>query len=315
MNSELSWSFFERARYRVKGIDEDDKISWFNQFIIVLIFLNVIAFILGTFDPIATEYGAFLNTFEVVSVIIFTLEYGLRVWSCSLNPQYRGVVGHLKYMVSFFAIIDLLSFLPFYFQLSAISIPFLIPDGRFFRTLRLIRVIKIFKYSNSMISLKNVIIAKKDDLILTFIIGLFLLFISSSFMYYFEHDAQRENFGNLFDAMYWGIVPLTTVGYGDVLPVTTEGKLISSIITVICITMLALPTGIISEGFIEEKKRMREESRYNGSETKAIDVDLQHKMLKPDNFSCDGSSHESLIPSRCPYCNNYIDISINKKAK
>ncbi len=306
---------FERADYNVQN--KDTHINLFNKFIIALIFLNIIAFILETFETIANEYGTYFFIFEAVSVAIFTIEYGLRVWSCGQNPNYRGVRGSLKYMISFFAIIDLLSFLPFYVHLSAMSLPFLVPDGRFFRTLRLIRVVKILRYSNSMITLKNVIISKKDDLILTLIIGVFLLFISASFMYYFEHDAPGQtSFNNLFEALYWGIVPLTAVGYGDIWPMTMEGRLTSMVITLICITMMALPTGIISEGFIEERRRMKEESKNNGSKASPADNGTQQNMLNPNNFACDGSSHEEdAITSQCPYCNNYISISINKKTK
>jgi voltage-gated potassium channel len=315
MDHELNKSLFERDDYNVQS--KDIHINLFNKFIIALIFLNIIAFILETFEPIATEYGVYFNIFEAVSVVIFTVEYGLRVWSSGLNPRYKGVSGHLRYMISFFAIIDLLSFLPFYLHLSAMSLPFLVPDGRFFRTLRLFRVIKIFRYSNSMITLKNVIISKKDDLVLTLFIGVFLLFISASFMYYFEHDAPgQESFNNLFESLYWGIVPLTAVGYGDIWPMTMEGRLTSMVITLICITMMALPTGIISEGFIEERRRMKEEKKHSESKAGSNDNDIQHKMLNPNNFACDGSSHEEgAITSQCPYCNNYITISINKKTK
>jgi voltage-gated potassium channel len=109
-----------------------------------------------------------------------------------------------------------------------------------------------------MITFKNVIVEKKDDLILTFLLGIFVLFIASSLMFQFEHDSQPENFTNIFDALYWGIIPLTTVGYGDIYPQTGEGKLISAVITLICITMVALPTGILSSGFIEEMKKSKE---------------------------------------------------------
>ncbi len=312
MDSELSWNFFKREPHcSIPGVN-DEKISWFNKFIIVLIILNCIAFILETFEPISSSYGTFLNYFEAISVIIFTVEYGLRVWSSGLNPQHKGIIGHLKYIITPFAIIDLLSFLPYYLQLTTISIPFLIPDGRFFRTLRLIRIAKVFKYSESAITLKNVIISKKDDLVVTFMIGLLLLFISSSLMYYYEHDAPgQDKFGNIFDAMYWGIVPLTTVGYGDVLPVTAEGKLISTIITVICITLLALPTGIISEGFIEEKKRMKEECTIeeNGDSSPI----LNNKIDRVGTVGCDGgTSIDKNNTLQCPHCKNAIEISLSK---
>jgi hypothetical protein len=152
---------------------------------------------------------------------------------------------------------------------------------------------------------------------LTIIIGLFLLFISASFMYHFEHNAPgQEGFNNLFESLYWGIVPLTAVGYGDIWPMTTEGRLISMIITLICITMMALPTGIISEGFMEEKRRMRVECKNGGCDIKVTDTDFRQTMSNPDNFSCDGASHEEgVITSQCPYCNNHISISINKKTK
>jgi voltage-gated potassium channel len=315
MDRDLNGGLLEREDYIVT--DREIRINGFNKFIIVLIFLNVIAFVLETFEPIADQYGLYLNIFEAASVVIFTIEYGLRLWSCGQNPLYRGVAGRLKYITSFFAIIDLLSFLPFYLHVAAMTMVFLVPDGRFFRTLRLIRVVKVFRYSGSMITLKNVIISKKDDLILTLIIGVFLLFISACFMYHFEHNAPgQENFNNLFEALYWGVVPLTAVGYGDIWPVTVEGRLISMFVTLVCITMMALPTGIISEGFIEERKRMKDESKNDNDKAEPADPDVRPAANGPACVSCDGGSRDDgAVASECPYCHRPIVISFDKVSK
>jgi len=229
---------------------------FFDVFIIVLISLNVLAVILETETKISAGLSGFLHLFELISVIIFTIEYLLRIWSCTVNPKYgKSVMGRLKFMLTPLALVDLFAILPFY-------LPLLIPfDLRFLRVLRLIRIFRLFKlgrYSDALKLMGRVIKAKKAELYITVFIVFILLVFSSSVLYYVEHETQPEVFSSIPSAMWWGISALTTVGYGDAYPITPLGKFFGAIISLLGIGLIAMPTGILSAGFIGEIKRSRE---------------------------------------------------------
>lgn len=243
---------------------EGDKVSrGFDFFIIALIVLNTIMVIVDTFD-IPDTLRSTLQVFEIVSVVIFTVEYIARIWTADfLYPQYGKLFSRLRYMVSFIAIIDLLAILPFY-------LPFLIPiDLRALRTFRILRIFRLFKvnrYTNSMSSLAKVFKKKAHQLITSTMIVSILIIVASIIMYSVEHDAQPEVFKNAFSGIWWAIETLTTVGYGEIYPVTPAGRIISAIIAMLGIGLVAVPTGIISAGFMEnideEKRQLYEERCY-----------------------------------------------------
>jgi voltage-gated potassium channel len=213
----------------------------FDIFIVVLITLSVIAVIIGSVDGVSRRYGEALSLFELVSVIVFTAEYFLRIWSSTANAHYKGkIVGRVKYALSPILIIDLMAILPFY-------LPLLLPiDLRFLRSLRLIRLFRIFKlarYSKTIKTLGSVLKNKKEDLIITVFAIFLLLIIASSIMYFAEHEAQPEAFSSIPSAMWWGIITLTTVGYGDIYPITIVGKMSGAIIAIIGIGLFALQPG------------------------------------------------------------------------
>ncbi len=208
----------------------------------ILIVLNVFALILASYQEIALKFGTFFYWFEMVSVIIFTVEYVLRIWSSEKR---------LKFIFSPFGLIDLLAILPFY-------LPFLFAfDLRILRVLRLfrmLRVLKLGRYSKSLQLINDVLKDTKSELLTTVFVAFVLLVFSSTLMYYVEHDAQPEQFANIGNSLWWAIATLTTVGYGDVYPITALGKFLSAIIALIGIGFVALPTGIISSAFIEKVK-------------------------------------------------------------
>ncbi|MCP5054548.1 MAG: ion transporter, partial [bacterium] len=175
----------------------------------------------------------------VGSVLIFTLEYAWRIWAAEKRS---------RFIFSFFGVIDLLAILPFY-------LPALIAvDLRFVRILRLARIFRIFKvarYAKSMRLVGQVLREKKEVLILTLFMTFLLLLVAASLMYEVEHKAQPDKFPDIFSSLWWAVATLTTVGYGDVYPVTAAGKLLSGVIAVLGIGLVALPTGIIGSGFIE----------------------------------------------------------------
>ncbi len=229
-----------------------------NYFLIALIILNVLSVIFETVESVYDRYWSFIWAFEVFSVEIFTLEYAARLWVCNLDERYPGAVkGRLRYVLSPLALIDLLAITPFY-------LPLLIPlDMRFLRALRLFRLFRLFKltrYSESMAMFGRIVRDRKEDLVITLFIVVIVLVLSSAMMFYAEHDAQPEKFDNIPDTMYWGIITLATVGYGDIYPITALGRFFSTIIALTGIALFALPAGIIGSSFIEERQKSREKA-------------------------------------------------------
>ncbi len=227
---------------------------------LTLISLNVLAVMLETVPLVAAKYGTFLHVFDVFSVGIFTVEYGLRLWTANLHDQFtKPVLGRIRYALTPLALVDLFAILPFY-------IPFLIPlDLRFMRILRLLRigrVLKMGRYSESIKTFQRVFGRKKEELAMSLFLILIMLVISSSIMYIAENAAQPDKFGSIPEAMWWGIITLATVGYGDVYPVTLLGKVMGGIVALLGVAVYALPTGILAAGFAEElyDKRIHRET-------------------------------------------------------
>lgn len=231
----------------------------FDYFIIILIVLNIIAIALDTVAGLAPKFLSLLKVFEIVSIGIFTVEYLMRIYVSDLtHPAKSKLQSVLKFIVSPFGIIDLLAILPFY-------IPFIIKvDLRFLRIMRLIRffrVLKISRYNDTLKLIKDVLKEKKAELGMTFFIAFLILLISGFIMYSVESPVQPEKFPNVFASLWWAVATLTTVGYGDIYPVTAIGKIISGIVAVMGIGLIALPTGIISAGFIDKMNKAKIEKR------------------------------------------------------
>ncbi|MFC2142698.1 ion transporter [Acidobacteriota bacterium] len=251
----------KRRTYEILEVaSPGDKASGvFDIFIIALIALNVIAVILGTIQSLFVQHRVFFRRFEVFSVIVFTLEYVLRVWSCTENPKYKNpILGRLRFMITPLALIDLFAVLPFY-------LPMMIKlDLRFLRAVRLIRIFRLFKvgrYSESMRIFGRVLKAKKEQLVITVFAVFILLIVASSLLYYVETEAQPEAFSSIPATMWWGVSALTTVGYGDMYPITPIGKFLGAIISLLGIGLFAMPTGILSAGFVEEIKKSKERKK------------------------------------------------------
>lgn len=227
----------------------------FTYFIVTLISLNVASVIIETVEPLKLQYGRFFNIFETISVLIFTIEYLLRLWTCTTDKKYlHPIKGRIRFGLSFLTIVDLLAILPFYLpMIIGIDLRFV----RAFRLLRFLRILKLGRYSESLKTLGNVFQNKKSELLISLFICLILLIISSSLMYFVEHEAQPEMFSSIPATMWWGVSTLTTVGYGDVYPITPIGKFFGAIIALIGIGMIALPAGIIASGFTEEIQRKK----------------------------------------------------------
>lgn len=226
-----------------------------NILIISLILLNVIAVIFETVDSLFIEYGHLFRGFEIFSVFIFSLEYILRLWTCTYIDKFKHpVTGRIKYIFSFGSIIDLLAIVPFYLPISTIY------DLRFVRIFRLLRFLRIFKlgrYLNASKIISNVFKSKKEELILCFLLIIALIVLTSSVMYFVEHDAQPDKFSSIPATMWWGVTTLTTVGYGDVFPITGLGRSLTAFISILGIGMFALPAGILASGFSAEFQKLK----------------------------------------------------------
>ena len=246
----------------IEKTNDNDKTSKILDIsIITLIFINVILVILDTFN-LPKTISKWFTYVEIFSVVIFTIEYVLRVYTADLlYPKLSPIKARIKYIFSFMAIIDLLAILPFY-------IPFIIPiDLRVLRMIRIVRLLRIFKinrYTSALSTIGNVFKSKKNQLLSSIFVVLLLMIIASVLMYNIESEAQPEAFGNAFEALWWAVATLTTVGYGDVFPITTLGKILSAIIALLGIGLVAVPSGIISAGFIEsiEKDKTDENEKH-----------------------------------------------------
>ena len=225
----------------------------FDVVILSLIAVNVLALILESVAPIYEASGSWFRRLEAVSVTVFSVEYVLRVWSSVEDPRFAGPGGRLRYMATPLAVMDLLAVLPFWLPLIGL-------DLRILRTLRLFRIFwlgKLGRYSIALQTLGRVVIAKRGELAITGALGAALLLIASTLMYFVEHAAQPDTFSSIPASMWWAVATLTTVGYGDVYPVTPLGRILGSVIAVLGIGMFALPTGILGAAFTEELQAYR----------------------------------------------------------
>jgi voltage-gated potassium channel len=229
----------------------------FNISLSILIFLNTIAIILNTIPDLSQNYHTVFRDFEYFSVAIFLVEYLFRLWSC---VEARGFshpfYGRVRFLLSFWGIVDLLAIAPFF--LSAFA-----TDFAFIRMLRLLRILRLFRmsrYFHAFRIIKNVLNSKREELILAFSFIFFLIIFSSSLMYYIEHPVQPKNFSSIPAALWWGVNTMTTVGYGDIYPITLAGKILGAFVAISGISLFALPAGIIASGFNEHIRGYKNET-------------------------------------------------------
>ncbi|MCX7937193.1 MAG: ion transporter [Chlorobi bacterium] len=220
--------------------------------LLALIFLNVAAGILETVSSIHERWGWILWWFDAFSVAVFSGEYVLRVWACTADRRYRHWLwGRLRFMGTPLAIVDLLAIAPFY-------LPLLFPhlDLRFLRILRLtFRLLRIIRYSHTLSIFITVAKTERREIAASISVLLILVVLASSLMYYIEHPHQPDKFPDIPSAMWWAIITLTTVGYGDVYPLSPVGKILGGVVALMGIGLVALPTAILSSGFIRELQR------------------------------------------------------------
>ena len=228
---------------KLKNVVEENQTKegkWFDLSIQTLIVLSLISFSIETLPDLDPEFRKFLQVFEIISVIIFTIEYLLRIFVASKK---------IRFVFSFYGIIDLMAILPFYltFGIDLRSI-------RIFRLFRLFRVFKILRYSKAIQRFIKAFISIKEELVLFIILSTFLLFFSAVGIYYFENPVQPDVFRSIFDSLWWAVATLTTVGYGDIYPITLGGKVFTSIMLFIGLGVIAVPTGLIASALTKVKE-------------------------------------------------------------
>lgn len=237
------WTILEVA-------EAGDRTSWFFDIAIrALIALNIVAVVVETVPSVDLAIGVWLRAFDLFSVAVFSVEYALRVWSCTEDPRFAGTVrGRVRFVRSPLAVIDLLAVLPFWLPVVGADLRIL----RGVRLLRLFRILKIARYSRALRLFGRVFRNKKPELLLTLALVALLVLIASSLLYYVENPVQPDVFSSVPAAMWWGVVTLTTVGYGDVYPVTTAGRILGGIFAMSGVLLIALPTAILGSAFIAE---------------------------------------------------------------
>ncbi|MBQ9064113.1 MAG: ion transporter [Blautia sp.] len=224
----------------------------FDIFLVIVILLNITVMVLQTFDGLK-RFDPLFNTIENVTIFIFIIEYILRIWTADyLYPQKDRGHAVLSFIFSFDGIVELLTILPFFFLSGFVA----------FRMLRVVRIFHLFRINanyDSFNAITSVLYEKRNQLVSSLFIILVLMLAASLFMYSAEHEAQPDVFENAFSGIWWSVSTLLTVGYGDIYPITFTGKVLAIIIAFLGVAAVAVPTGIISAGFVEQYTRLTQE--------------------------------------------------------
>jgi len=226
-----------------------------NATLLFLILLNASAVVAETVESLPSDWREGLRLFEVFSVVVFSIEYLLRLWTCVVDPRYQHpIAGRIRYAFSPLGLVDLIAIAPFFLPWrTTVDLRYI----RVFRLIRLLRLFKVARYTKALHTLGHVFRRKREELAIAGFLAMIAVLCASSSIYFLERDAQPEAFSSIPAAMWWAISTLTTVGYGDIYPVTPGGKLLGAITDVLGIAMFALPTGILAAGFAEELQRHR----------------------------------------------------------
>ena len=229
--------------------------KYVEQFLIILILLNIFVFIFETDKIFYSNFHLYIQNFELFSIIIFSIEYLLRILSFD---KFRDVFKPLM-------IVDLLAILPFYLSFASINTVIF----RALRLCRLLRIAKLTRYTTALTNIKRAFLRKKDELTVTGILYLFALVVFSILIYYAEHNSGQKTFGSIPSSFWWAIVTFTSVGYGDICPITTIGKIIASFAAILGICFNGLFIGLLGSAFmdaIEHQKNIKETFKENNQE-------------------------------------------------
>ncbi|MBI2239686.1 MAG: ion transporter [Magnetospirillum gryphiswaldense] len=282
-------------------------VDWF---LIVMVALNVLAVVLESIEHLSIAHGPVFHAFDLFSVAVFSVEYLLRLWTAvELNDKrfHHPVYGRLRWMVSPMALIDLLAVLPFYLGM------FVEMD---LRAIRVLRVFKLGRYSMAMSVMVAVARQETRAIGAVLFVMLVVLIFTSSLMYLFEHHAQPHVFADIPTAMWWSVVTLTTLGYGDMVPITPLGRMLGGLTAILGVGMIALPAGVLASGFSEQIRQRRQEYREaveraleDGTITRRErrhldDVRLQLGLSEEQAAAI--LEHAVTHPDHCPHCGGVL---------
>lgn len=232
------------------GNKDDIPSRLFDIFITIIISINILVMVLETYSELS-PYFSFLDKIAYITIFIFCLEYALRIWTADLlYPNLSKPRAILKFLVSFDGIVDLFTILPFFYLSGFVA----------FRILRIVRIFHLFRINgqyDSFAVIISVLQEKKNQILSSVMIVLILMLASSIGIYYAEHDAQPDVFRNAFSGIWWSVSTLLTVGYGDIYPITVAGRIMAIVTAFLGVGVVAIPTGIISAGFVEHYSRVK----------------------------------------------------------
>lgn len=278
-----------------KGIEGYKPGRYFNSLMLVFITIIIINVIIQTIPNLPQGIYLFGRVLDSIAVVVFTTEYVLRVWTCIEDPRYQrknpadtAILGRLRYMVSGMAIIDIVALFWFY-------LPFFFAQQEVYAMVGILKfftVFKLIRYSPSLYIIVRVFNAKKRQLAMMLYIILFMLVVTSSIMFFIEHNAQPEKFASIPDSMWWAVITLTTVGYGDVYPITPLGRFFGGVSALLGVGLIALPAGILASAFMEEvsKKDDEPEDEPGGGDGSGTENPEEEKTCK-----CPACGHEFSI--------------------
>ena len=278
-----------------KGEAEDRASRLCDLFLFGLIILNLVAVCLETVGSLYTQYKAVFSIIEFVSVTIFSIEYVLRIWSCAASSEGKhsgASAKRIAYIFSFTGIIDLLAILP-----SIIPLFFGGVDLRWLRILRLMRLLKFSHYSSALEDLISAVRHESRSFVATLYLLVLALLISSALIYVAEHDVQPEHFGSIPQSMWWTVVTLTTVGYGDIVPFTVAGKLIATLTALMGVCVVALLTGIVATGFTHQvaMRRHQLEAEITSALSDGIISNQEQKKIEDLRQRLNISEEDALV--------------------
>ncbi len=244
----------------------------FDIFIVTVIILNISVMFAETFEQLSQFQNVF-HVIETVTIIVFCIEYALRIWTSEfLYPSYSKLQSVIRFLTSFSGIVDLLTILPFFFLSGFVA----------FRMLRVVRIFHLFRinaYYDSFHVITSVLYEKRNQIISSVFIIFVLMMCSSLCMYSVEHEAQPGTFDNCFSGMWWSISTILTVGYGDIYPITALGRIMAIIISLLGVGAVAIPTGIISAGFVEQYTNIQQRSSQVQKATATLTITAKSPLL------------------------------------
>ena len=294
-----------RKLYLLLEDPQHSKISfYFNIFIYLLIIISILNLMLSTVPSYKDKYGEIFDMVRNIVMPIFILEYMLRFYASGHLKQYRGIKGKLNYIFSFYAIVDLLSILPY----ILINIGF---NSSFIRSIRLLRIVRLFrakKYTVFIKLMKDIFINMKEEIVVLAFFTVVILALLSFSIFEVEHEAQPDVFTDIFQTLWWAVATLTTVGYGDMYPITPLGKLITGIVSIVGIAFIAIPGGMFASEFISHLSKKKESDSLENSEPKYCPNCNSSEYIILDNalLELDDDKIELSSIGICKKCNHLI---------